>query len=153
MAKNPVTVGFMKRSQVPEKIFVDADAFVSVAEKNNSNHKQAIEAAKEMALKEVVAFTSNFAFGEALTVVSQLMGVKLAMKMARDVKAGGYNIIDVTGEQMELALERFSVQASKNTRFTDVVNMVLMDELGIETIFSFDRHYLKGGYKLLGVRQ
>lgn len=134
---------------IPPKIFIDADAYVAIANSQDANHKLAIIIAKILAKKNIAIFTSNFAFGEAVTVVSQKVALETASRMGYDIPKG-VTIIDVNSLQREKALERFSQQTSKNTRFTDMVNMVLMDELGITTVFSFDKHYRKNGYKLLG---
>lgn len=48
------------------------------------------------------------------------------------------------------ALEIFKKQTSKNARFTDAVNMAIMESEGIDFIFSFDRDYLKNKFKLFG---
>jgi len=149
MAKSPATDTSTKEVKIPNRIFIDADAFMAVVDTANTNHKKAIKVAKILHLRKASAFTSNFAFGEAVTVASQIVGLATAVRMGKDIQKGDYTIIDVTSEQRELALERFSKQASKNTRFTDMVNMVLMDELKIDIIFSFDSHYPKNGYKLL----
>jgi len=139
----------MQNINIPPKIFIDADAYVAIADNKDSNHKLAIIIAKILVKKNITTFTSNFAFGEAVTVVSQKVDLETASRMGYDIPKG-VTIIDIDNLQREKALERFSKQTSKNTRFTDMVNMVLMDELGITTIFSFDKHYPQNGYKLLG---
>lgn len=136
-------------SHLPKKIFVDADAFVAAANKKDPNHKKALRLGKILAQAKVVKLTSDFAFGEAVTVVSQKVGHIQAVRMGYDIQNGGATIVDSTQVHREKALEKFSKQTTKNARFTDMVNMVLMDELKIDTIFSFDEHYPKNGYKLL----
>lgn len=136
--------------ELPSRVFVDADAFVAAANKKDPNHKKALRLGKLLAQAKVVKLTSDFAFGEAVTVVSQKVGHIQAVRMGYDIQ-GGATIVDSTQIHREKALEKFSKQTTKNARFTDMVNMVLMDELKIDTIFSFDEHYPKSGYKLLSV--
>lgn len=134
---------------LPAKAFIDADVFIAIANEVDANHELAFKLSKIIAEKHISLITSNFAFGEAITVVSQKIGLAKALKMATDIQNSTISIIEVDRANREKALRKFALQSSKNTRFTDMINMVLMDELEIEVIFSFDEHYPKNGYKLL----
>ena len=142
--------GKSKKLPQVDRIFVDADAFVALLDKKDPSHRPAKKLNNQIEKANYTAFTSNFAIGEAITVISQNASHKLAIAFGEKVFANEIFIIDVNRRHQIAALKKFSTQKSKNARFTDFVNMVLMDELGIETIFSFDKHYQKGGYKLLG---
>lgn len=131
------------------RIFIDADAFVALLDKKDPNHKKAQKINNYIEETGYTVFTSNFAVGEAITVISQNAGHSLAVAFGKKLFTGEIFIIDVNRQQAIAALKKFAWQKSKNVRFTDFVNMVLMDELKIETIFSFDKHYQKSGYKLL----
>lgn len=133
------------------KIFIDADAFVATVNLEDSNHKRAISLSKFVRSRKFEAVTSNFAIGEAITVISQKTGLAKAIKFGIEVYQGEILIVDVNRSQQMEALARLAQQKSKNVRFTDFINMVLMDELRIKTIFSFDKHYRKAGYRRLGI--
>lgn len=129
-------------------IFIDTDAVIALAVADDSNYIRSTNLQKIIDENELKVFTSNFVIGEIVTVLSQKFGVEFASKVGKHMMDGGITIINVSGNQMKDALKKFSHQASKNSRFTDMINMVLMDELKIDTIFSFDKHYPKNGYKL-----
>ena len=132
-----------------DKLFIDADAFVALLDKKDPNHKKAQKINNQIEKAGCTVFTSNFAAGEAITVISQNAGQALAIAFGKKLFADEIFIVEVDRQQEITALEKFAAQRSKNARFTDFMNMILMDELGINTIFSFDKHYLKAGYKLL----
>ena len=132
------------------KIFVDADAFVSLANPDDGNHHDAVAISQYIKSHNLELMTSNFALGEAITVISQKTTLKKAMEFGKDVFSGSeVLVIDVDRSHQLSALEQMSQAKSKNVRFTDFVNMVLMNEWGIATIFSFDRHYKLAGFTLL----
>lgn len=133
------------------RLFVDADAFVSLSNKEDRNYKKALKLSKLVKDWKTEVLTSSFAIGEAITVISQKVGLDKAVAFGINAYKGELIILDASRLQQLQALKRFSQQRSKNVRFTDFVNMVLMDELKVETIFSFDRHYKKEGYELLAV--
>lgn len=140
MAKNPV---------MQNNIFVDADALVAISDANDSNHKKAINLATFLKEKDFGLYISSFAFGEAITVTSQNVSLKKAVELGKDIKSGMCSVVDTNSSHLNKAFIRFSQQASKNSRFTDMVNMVLMDEFKIKIIFSFDNHYPQNGYQFL----
>lgn len=57
--------------------------------------------------------------------------------------------LKLLSRQEGASIELFNKISSKNTRFTDCLNMAIMKELKINTIFSFDKHYKQAGFKLL----
>lgn len=149
MVGNLVMPMFTRLNDAPNKIFVDADAIVSLAIVADKNHQKAVEINELIQRLKIKTYISNLAMGEAITVISQESGIEVATKVGEEIINGGVIVIYTDREQSEKGLVRFSKQTSKNSRFTDVVNMIMMDELKIDTIFSFDKHYLKNGYKLL----
>lgn len=141
-----------KTGKLPNNIFLDADAVVALARIDDSNHAKAVKLQKLTNENTVKIYTSNFVVGEVVTVLSQRSGINIAIKVGEQMMAGDITIIYISKEQMESALQKFSKQTSKNSRFTDMANMVLMDIFKIDTIFSFDNHYYQNGYKLLGIK-
>ncbi len=132
------------------RIFIDADAFVALANASDSNHRRAVTASQRINNQGIELATSSFAIGEAITVISQRCSVVKAVEFGRKIYEGEIFIIDANRVHQLNALEKFALQRSKNARFTASLNMVLMDELGVKTIFSFDKHYKKARYQLFG---
>lgn len=138
-----------RKGKLPSSVFVDADAIVALVQINDSNHGKALKLQKLVGKHKIKIYTSDFVIGEIMTVISQKSSVDLASKIGKEMLSGGVEIFYVSRPEMKLALEKFSQQVSKNSRFTDMVNMILMDKLKVDTIFSFDKHYTQNGYKLL----
>lgn len=136
-------------TKIPSKIFIDADAFVALARKDDANHKVAVKIQGKIKSNKSQGYTSNFALGEAITIISQKSYVAFASNFAAEVLSGEIDVLEVSMLHIENALKKFSQKRSKNVRFTDMINMVFMDEFKIDTIFSFDKHYPKNGYNLL----
>lgn len=133
------------------KVFIDADAFVAIWDKKDSNHKKVLFLVTKLDELEIKVFTSDFAFGEVITIISQNAGKKKALSFIKYITTSEIGIERNTEEREDRAIEQFKKFASKNTRFTDCLNMVIMKELGIDTIFSFDKHYKKAGFNRFGI--
>ncbi len=138
-----------RKGKPPNSVFVDTDAIVALVQISDSNHGKALKLQKLVDKYKIKIYTSDFVIGETVTVISQKSNIDLASKIGKEMLSGGMELFCVSRSEMKLALEKFSQQVSKNSRFTDMVNMVLMDRLKIDTIFSFDKHYTQNGYKLL----
>ena len=50
-------------------------------------------------------------------------------------------------------LQLFRKFADQKVSFTDCVSFALMRNFGIETAFTFDRHFLRAGLRVIGVKQ
>lgn len=133
------------------KLLVDADAFVGLVNPYDSNHVKARVLRDRIKEASFSLITSDSAFGEAITVISQKVGLSEAIRFAEEGLASALEIIEIDANLRRIALDIFKKQTSKNSRFTDCINMAIMNEKGIDTIFSFDVQYKKNGLKRFGI--
>lgn len=145
MEKNPESMGNIK------KLLIDADAFVALNDKKDSNYQKAIKISEFITISKTALFTSDPAFGEAITVISENVGLKKAVEFAEEVLKSKIEIVEVDSKLRRDALEIFKKQRSKNTRFTDCVNMAVLNNKGLKEIFSFDSDYKKNGILRIGI--
>lgn len=133
------------------KILIDADVFVAINCQQDSNHKRATTLNRNLPLKEIFLIVSDPAFGEAITVISQKAGISKAVEFAEKLLESEIEIIEVDSILRRHALDIFKKQKSKNSRFTDCINMAIMKNEEIDTIFSFDEQYKKNKFKRFGI--
>lgn len=134
-----------------KKIFIDADAFVALNLEHDSNHEKALIVNQLVVKKGFLLITSDPAFGEAITVISQKSELEQAILFAESILSSDIEIIDVDLVLRMQALDIFKKQTSKNSRFTDCINMAIMKEKDLSTIFSFDEQYKKNKFKRFGI--
>lgn len=133
------------------KLLVDADAFIALNDGTDANHSQALILWKVVSSKDFQLVTSDPALGEAITVISQNTKLKIAIDFAEATLATNIEIVEVDAKLRKQALNIFKKQTSKNSRFTDCVNMAIMRQEKFDTIFSFDEYYKKNGFKRFGI--
>ncbi|MBI2326834.1 PIN domain-containing protein [Candidatus Curtissbacteria bacterium] len=134
-----------------KKLLVDADAFVALNTIEDSSHSKAIELSNLVDEQAILLFTSDPAFGEAVTIISQKVGLNKAIEFAEEILASQMEIIEVDAALRRSALELFKKQTSKNSRFTDCVNMAILKGKGLDTVFSFDKQYKSNKFKRFGI--
>ncbi len=134
-----------------KKILIDADAFVALVIPSDSNHEKGKLYRDKISLKGIRLIVSDPAFGEAVTVISQKDSLKTATNFAEEILGSEIEIVEVDSKLRRQALDIFKKQTSKNSRFTDCVNMAIMKNDDIDTIFSFDVQYKKNKFKRFGI--
>lgn len=134
-----------------KKLLIDADAFVALYNTSDINHKLALKIAKALSLAKIRLFTSDPAYGEVITVISQNIGHRDAVEFAEDISKSNIGIVEIDGKLRQKGLSIFKKQTSKNARFTDCLNMAILKKENLAIIFSFDEHYKKNGFFRLGV--
>lgn len=135
--------------QKRKKILVDSDAWVALAKKNDANHQTAIDIMESLERQSVSLITTNYVFAESVTVISQRVGHKVALRYIASLKQpeSSLAIIWISEHIERAAIDIFSRQTSKNISFVDCTNMAVMDSLHVDAIFSFDQIYAKKGYQ------
>ena len=134
-----------------KELFVDADAFVALVDSKDSNHKLAVAVSSVASAVGCGTVTSDPAFGEAITVISQNVGHAAAVNFANEILNSQVEIVEVDTKLRNQAFEVFKNQASKNSRFTDMVNIAILKERNKQEIFSFDADYKKNGFLRIGI--
>jgi len=139
----------MAISTEKRKVLVDADAFVALVYAKDANHDAAAGVIESLLDTQLVA--SSYAYGEAVTVISQKAGRTTAVKFIHDTNESPTVVLDASFNFRRRGEEVFRRQTSKNVSFTDCINMAIMEDWGIKEIFSFDKIYRKNGFKRLGI--
>lgn len=133
------------------KLFIDADAFVAIQNKKDTNHAKALEISNHVFRLKLRLITSDPAFGEAITVISQKANLEKAVNFAENILVSSIEIVEVDTVLRREGLEIFKKQTSKNTRFTDCINMAILQRERLREIFSFDSDYKKSGFLRIGI--
>lgn len=134
-----------------QKLFVDADAFVALNDQKDPNYQHAVTFSSLASSSRIPLITSDPAFGEAITVISQNINLRQAIQFAEEILASSIEIVEVDPGLRKAGLEIFKKQTSKNSRFTDCINMAIMKKMSLNTIFSFDVQYKKNKLKRFGI--
>ena len=90
--------------------------------------------------------TTDFVIDETLTLLRVRGETKLALDMGGRFFSGELtDIYYISDEDFRAAWDVFKQFADKGWSFTDCTSKVVMQQLGIEVAFAFDRHYRQIG--------
>lgn len=130
-------------------IFVDADAFIALYNKDDFHHKKAERFLAQLKELKEELITSWDVVDETATKLSRFLTKKSALNFFQNILKGQIIIIYPDSAMAKTVLEIFKSQKSKKVSLTDCTNMAIARQKGIKIFFSFDRHYKDNGFKLL----
>ncbi len=131
------------------KIYVDSDAFIGLESASDSLHEPVIQLLERLTGTEYSLYTSWDVVDEVTTKISYYLSKKQSLSFLRFLEEYKIHILYPTRERHHRAVDLFSKIQSKRVSMTDCMNMILIKELNLDSIFSFDKIYKQQGIKTL----
>jgi uncharacterized protein len=125
-----------------KRIFVDTGAWFAIADKNDQFHRKASDLIKRIVGNRDNLITSNLVIQETAMLLSRKLSKEAAFRFLQTV----YNDDDVEIIHCNEAMEKeaygiFHHFAEQDFSIVDCVSFVLMKELKIKHVFTFDKHF------------
>ena len=131
-------------------VFVDTSAFCARYARGDAHHQAASQLWKE--LDGTPLITTNHILEETLTLLARRVGYGFAANLASRVYSSvTLDIIYTTREEEEGALPLFRKFADQKVGLTDCISFAVMRRHDISTAFTFDRHFIDAGFKVIGL--
>ena len=122
---------------------VDSDAFVARFFPDDFHHQRASTAFAQFERDQRAIVTTSMVVAEVATVLSNRSGHILARKFLDVVSRGIVPVMHIDETIQQVALNVFAEQEKRGMSVTDCANVVVMRQLAIPKIFSFDKAYQK----------
>ena len=125
-------------------VFIDTNIFAAAKLKNDVDHKQGRKLLEDALFgKYGQVFTSDYIFDEVITLlIMRTKNHKLVYEYGNSILMSDIiDIIKVNNDIFDCAWKRFGMFKDKLMSFTDCTTMAVIDELRIEKIMSFDKHF------------
>jgi len=132
------------------KVFVDAGAWIALANRRDKYHTNAKEQYQTLLSEKRQLVTTNLVVAEAYALIRRSGGHAPAMRFLRALRQSTrlrkiYS--DAALEDVaENLLDRFSDQSFS---FVDAASFALMEKEEIKQAFAFDQHFITAGFVLL----
>ena len=129
-------------------IFVDASAWIAVANQGDTNHKVAAEVYPRLLANYQRLVTTNLVVVETYITLRHELGHRAAIAFLDSVR-GSPRIERVFStpaleQEAEVILRRYDDQ---DFSYTDAVSFALMKARGIKEAFAFDKHFSTAGFQ------
>lgn len=135
---------------IDKHIFIDTGAYLALFHKRDQHHKKSCEVWDCIKNSECISITTNHIIDELATLLARRTSYDFALRKLHEIYGSEHPIITRPDQKDELAaLEFFSKYADQKVSFTDCISFVVMKRLKIQQIFSFDRHFSVGKFKVI----
>lgn len=124
-------------------LLIDTSALIAARNANDRNHEKALKfMVPALKGEHGKAFVSDYIFDEAVSLAYIRTGNrKFAQDIARFARAKPINFRFIEPVDFDRAWEIYLQYHDKHLSFTDCTNIALMERLGIETLFTFDKGF------------
>ncbi len=129
-------------------IFIDTSAILAILDADDQNYKKAKKKWEELISKECTLVCSNYVLIETFALIQNRLGMKAVRSFQEDVVPmltieWVDEIIHQDGVASVLAANR------RELSLVDCVNFDFMRQLGIKTVFAFDKHFKERGFECI----
>lgn len=132
-------------------IFIDTSAFYANLDTKDKNNKRAVsffEEIKNSTLYQPVI--TNFVFNESITLVRFKLGIEASIEFGQSLlDSTTIKKMSVTDDIEKRAWKVFSKYKDKDFSFVDCTSFVVMKELNISKVFTFDKHFKQFGFEVV----
>jgi predicted nucleic acid-binding protein len=121
-------------------VFVDTSAFVALANKKDKNHASARRCLRFLARNRRPLITSTDIADEVVTLVRMRVGHRIAVEVGDAIFESRWcRLLEIDSALRERAWTLFRRFDDQTFSLTDCTSFALMQSLGVDDAFTFDR--------------
>jgi predicted nucleic acid-binding protein len=131
------------------RVFLDSSAFAAVVMEWDTDHAAALIIQDQLLVEGWMACSTNFVLAEMHALLLRRAGHDVAMRTLEEVVSSDTAIVRIGEEDEVRALEILVQYDDKDFSYTDATSFAVMERLGIDAAFTFDRHFSQYGFRTL----
>ena len=130
------------------KLLADSSAILALVLSKDRNHVRAVAFVRDNPQTRFVV--TELVLAEVATRMRARAGAERAVAVARSLlDSRRYELVLVDVEVLRGAIDRMARLADKRLSLTDCASFELMEGLGLDSAFTFDRDFRDCGYRML----
>lgn len=131
-------------------IFIDTSAFVALLDRRDKNHTLAAALSTRISKEKVKSFTTDYVLDETFTTILKHAGYQAVAGFDDLLQQSNWYIARISDMYFDQARKVFlTFNKDKEWSFTDCTSYIVMKELKITSVFTFDEHFQQMGFQLL----
>ena len=133
-----------------KRIFVDTAGWMSMADRKDPLHKNAMKIRDDWLKQGGALVTSDYVMDETLTLIRMRLGIDAAWKWWNQISDSPRLKVEwINAERAEKARGWFFKWRDKSFSFTDCTSFVIMRELRLKKVLTGDRHFAEAGFEIM----
>lgn len=132
------------------EVFVDTSAWIAVSDAGDRHHTAGKATYSRLIRDRRRLVTTNLVIAETYIIIRRIGGHDQGMRYLDSLR-GSPRLQKVWSDASieNLAEEILQKYVDQDFSFTDAVSFVVMQERGIQEVFTFDRHFAVLGFQIL----
>ncbi len=132
------------------RLFVDTSAWLALNDRNDQYYSRAAAKSTDIKRHRIELITSEYILDESITLIRYRVSHQAAVIFGNSLlNSNIVRIEDVTTEDRFKAWEMFKKFEDKELSFTDCTSFVLMKNLRLQKVFTFDDHFRQMRFEML----
>jgi len=131
------------------RVFVDTSAFFALADQDDNHYREAQAIQQRLITNRSAWFTSNFVVAETHALFLARLGVRQALEFLDRLERSSATLVRINAADEARARAILRQYAAKDFSFTDAASFAVIVRLGLDSTFSFDRHFEQYGFVML----
>jgi uncharacterized protein len=139
-----------RRPSHSRRVFVDASAYFAVANRRDTHHTAAQAALSQLVAERRPFFTTNFILAETHALLLTKVNRDVAARVLFEIDNSQMTtIVRVSASDEARARAIIRQYQDKNFSLTDATSFAVMERLGINQAFTFDRNFYQYGFAVI----
>jgi uncharacterized protein len=131
-----------------KKIYVDTSALYALLSMQDINYQKALSTWESMVEGQTLMLTNNYVIVECFSLLQHRLGIDAACDL--DIKIIPLLQIDWIGAEQHANIVNYVLAANqRQLSLVDCSCFETMRRLGIESVFSFDKHFREQGFDVI----
>jgi predicted nucleic acid-binding protein len=129
-------------------MFVDTSVFLAVLNREDPNNLAASERLADLVENGEELFCTNFILVEAYALLQNRLGMNAVRDFQKTILPS-IKIIWLGEEEHSRVVEKFISENRRSVSFVDQSSFDAMRRKGIDTVFTFDKHFREQGFTVI----
>jgi predicted nucleic acid-binding protein len=125
--------------------FVDTSAFYAFMDAADGNHRKALRQWESLLRGGTALVTSNYVLVETFALLQSRLGMEATKTFQEDI-APVLSIQWVEERLHQSGVAGMLAASRKKLSLVDCVSFAIMRQLGVKSVFAFDRHFREQGF-------
>jgi predicted nucleic acid-binding protein len=131
-------------------VFLDTGYVLALELSNDQNHRIVVKHWRSLRKRLPPLVTTSYVFDEVVTYFNSRGHHAKAVEVgSRLLTSPSVKFVQVDEKLFKEGWEYFQLHKDKDYSLTDCISFVVMKELGIDTAFAFDQHFVQAGFQKL----
>ncbi len=130
-------------------VFIDSSAFYAYLNRQDNHYEEAGRLMAKIAGDSLPLITTNFVVAEAHALILTRHSHRAATQFLRDLDGSAISIIRAQASDEDSARAIVFQYDDKRFSLTDAISFAVMERLGLNVAFTFDRNFSQYGFQTL----